>query len=227
MDINLLKYGNAAQSIQFWMTQPNPYQNLNSELSLIFPYSNDSFEMLRELTFLSKLMTADDIDQKLPLFQRIDEDLEGFLRGVLQSLGIPWSNEVFTYVKSQISPLTAILKAKYNRPRPFQVAYYREIDLFPFSSITAWSASYPSGHTLLAGYFLQIIGYVYEGIAPKLQKAVSMVAKSREALGVHYPSDNNFSLDILKKVMKHKHTEVVIDKVAEMHTAKSGIKNNT
>jgi len=217
MELNLLKYGNPTRSIHEWTLASNPFEDLVTKLSLTFPYSNDSFEMLRELTFLSKLGAADDASSKMPLFRSIDRDLKSFLKGVLEKIGVPWNEDVYEYVISQIAPLTARLKKQYNRARPFQIALYREVDLFPSSSASAWSASYPSGHTLNAGYFLEIIGIVFEGVKPKLYKALNMIATSREALGLHYPSDNKFSLEILKKVMKHPHTKIVIEKSAEMY----------
>tara|TARA_R110000751_G_scaffold88112_2_gene174311 strand:+ start:2021 stop:2695 length:675 start_codon:yes stop_codon:yes gene_type:complete len=224
MTPNDLKYGNDAQSFQDWAKEPNPYEDLMPKLSLTLPFANDSFEVLRELQYLTELTRASDLESKMPLFRKIDADMTGFLSGVFSRIGIEWKDEAFDYLISQISPLTVRLKDKYNRARPYQLAFYREIDLHPFASLSAGSASYPSGHTLNSGYILEVFSKIFEGAEIKLKKTWGVIAKSREALGLHYPSDNRFSAEILKKVMKHPHTEIAINTVFAMYDAKGGIK---
>lgn len=224
MTLNYLKYGNASEPLQRWVQESNPYEDLMAEFSLTVPFANDSFEMLRELQYLTELSNATDLESKMPLFRKIDEDLWGFLRGVFNRIGIEWKDEACEYLISQISPLTARLKSQYNRPRPYQVAFYREVDLYPFASCTAGSASYPSGHTLNSGYFLEVFASIFEGAESKLKKTWGVIAKSREALGLHYPSDNKFSAEIVKKLMRHPHTQDVINKVFDMYNFKGGIK---
>ena len=217
MNLDQLKYGNASKSIQEWVEVSNPYQDLVGQLSLIYPFTNFSFEMLRELNYLSKLTKSDNVKSKIELFKAIDNDMESYLRIVFGRIGIPWNTVAYDYIINQIAPLTARLKGVYNRARPFQIATYRDVDLHPFSSISAWSASYPSGHSLNSGYFLKIYALIFEGASEKLDKAWKVISKSREAMGLHYPSDNNFSVEILKKVMKHPHTETVVNQVYTMY----------
>ena len=98
------------------------------------------------------------------------------------------------------------LKQHYNRPRPYQFAYYSEQNFHPFETITGNSPSYPSGHAL-QGYFLcSLLAKKYPQHKTRLDLFAEMIAESRVALGVHYPSDNAFSKEISNKLMQHEKT---------------------
>jgi undecaprenyl-diphosphatase len=81
-------------------------------------------------------------------------------------------------------PLYFWLKRSIGRPRPFVRcpdirACARALDKF----------SFPSGHTLHAFTFLAISTWYYPAAAVALVPMVVLIAVSRVALGLHYPSD--------------------------------------
>ena len=81
-------------------------------------------------------------------------------------------------------PLYLWLKHAIGRPRPFVQcpeihACARALDRF----------SFPSGHTLHAFTFLVICAWYYPLVALALVPIVVLIAVSRVALGLHYPSD--------------------------------------
>jgi undecaprenyl-diphosphatase len=81
-------------------------------------------------------------------------------------------------------PLYYWLKHTIGRPRPFAVcadirACVRALDKF----------SFPSGHTLHALAFLVVFSWYYPLAGAALIPLVLLIALSRVALGLHYPSD--------------------------------------
>lgn len=81
-------------------------------------------------------------------------------------------------------PLYFWLKRAIGRPRPFMQcpdirACARALDRF----------SFPSGHTLHAFAFLVICAWHFPLAALALVPVVALIAVSRVALGLHYPSD--------------------------------------
>src|SRR4029453_4242540 len=81
-------------------------------------------------------------------------------------------------------PLYYWLKHSIGRPRPFVAgpdirAWVRPLDKF----------SFPSGHTLHAVAFAVVFSWHFPLIGVALVPLVLLIALSRVALGLHYPSD--------------------------------------
>lgn len=87
------------------------------------------------------------------------------------------------------------IKYHYNRPRP----YHLDPNLKPLTRIG--SPSFASGHTLWA--FLQ--AYTWSELFPQRRnefiKLAEEIRRSREVLGIHYPSDNEAARQISHKMM--------------------------
>ena len=95
------------------------------------------------------------------------------------------------------------LKYFYQRPRPFQLAQYYKLKLLPYNSFSANTPSYPSGHTLEAYVILNVIADKHPNKYQFCKEMIDDVAYSRLYLGVHYPSDNDFAIEIAKEILKH------------------------
>lgn len=89
------------------------------------------------------------------------------------------------------------IKYKLLRPRP----YHLEPKLQPLMKIN--SPAFASGHTLWA--FLQ--AFAWSEVAPERQKDFIALAeeirRSREIMGIHYPSDNEASRQIAYKMLQY------------------------
>ena len=66
-------------------------------------------------------------------------------------------------------------------------------------------------HTIQAIVILTIIGNKHPNLYQSCKRLWEDVALSRIALGVHYPSDNDFSIEVANKILKH-------DKFAEKYS---------
>ena len=112
--------------------------------------------------------------------------------------------EIYNSINEDIAPTIIKLKQKYQRPRPFQLAQYYKLKLFPYDTFSGHSPSYPSGHTIQAYVILNIIGNKYPQSYGFCKQFITDIADSRVYLGLHYPSDNDASYLIGQEILKLK-----------------------
>jgi acid phosphatase (class A) len=131
----------------------------------LLPSHPSYHQNLKDLFFEGRELMGENIDAKnLPAVARL-------LQGVMQDMRI----------------MEFTLKYKLLRPRP----YHLEPRLQPLTRIN--SPSFASGHTLWA--FLQ--AFTWSEIIPEKEKdfinLAEEIRRSREIMGIHYPSDNEAS----------------------------------
>ena len=110
----------------------------------------------------------------------------------------------FFSIDGQIEGILHFLKNEINRPRPYQLAKYYELPLFPLIRTDAMSAAYPSGHALTAFVMSEYFATKYPGIATELREHGERIGNSREITGIHYPSDTAISREICKIIFENK-----------------------
>lgn len=107
-----------------------------------------------------------------------------------------------------LMPLITKLKYHFNRPRPHQLACYYKFGLFPGFSKYVSSPSYPSGHTVLCATIAEVLSNHYAlkfaHLVGVMQRFTGEVMESRLYMGVHYPSDNRFALEVVQAVINNK-----------------------
>lgn len=163
------------------------------------PYPDDEVAAaeLWEMVELQKTVTP----ERLAYCKRVDEHL---FEVMSELIGLHGIHESPKDIEKQVKVYEAVidyLKMVYNRPRPHQVAGVYGISLYPLlESKVAGTASYPSGHTLFALFFLHIYGARYPQLNNILMDFVIDVKLTREQGGVHYPSDGMFSIKIYKHI---------------------------
>jgi hypothetical protein len=111
--------------------------------------------------------------------------------------------ELVTEIVKDIQNLIFKLKFHIQRPRPFQLAQYYKLKLFPYKSFSAHTPSYPSGHTTQAIVILNVLGNKYPTEYQYCKELIEDVAYSRVYLGHHYPSDNDGGRELGKAILKH------------------------
>jgi len=93
------------------------------------------------------------------------------------------------------------LKYHYNVPRPFMFAAYLKPDFKYMPSCYSQSPSYPSGHTVQAGVICDFYQKKYPERYADFEKIADKIAISRLIMGLHFPQDNIFSVQIAKKIL--------------------------
>jgi membrane-associated phospholipid phosphatase len=116
------------------------------------------------------------------------------------TFGVTVSAEEIKQRLDLYEPIIDYLKVVYNRPRPFQTAAAYGIPHYPRLKTDASDSSYPGGHTLLSLFFRHIYMQSHPELARPLMQFVLDVSKTREEGGVHYPSDNLFSMRVYKHI---------------------------
>lgn len=111
--------------------------------------------------------------------------------------------ELVTEIVVDIQNLIFKLKYHIQRPRPFQIAQYYKLKLFPYKSFSAHTPSYPSGHTTQAIVILNVLGNKYPTEYQYCKELIEDIAYSRIYLGHHYPSDNDGGRELGKAILKH------------------------
>ena len=111
--------------------------------------------------------------------------------------------ELVTEIVVDIQNLIFKLKYHIQRPRPYQLAQYYKLKLFPYKSFSAHTPSYPSGHTIEAIVILNVLGNKYPTEYQYCKELIEDVAYSRIYLGHHFPTDNDGGREIGKAILKH------------------------
>lgn len=211
MDLDNLTYGNIPykqikkiKKDRAGLLKKSVEAGIISDILKNHPYpKNTSDTTKREIEYLNKLTdnaTDDDV-----MFCKIMENHHyEFFEKVAKKIDIDVSLDDIQKWVGDVDPIIFYLKYKFNRPRPYQLANYLNIDLNPIITTDANSSAYPSGHTV---DFLVII-YNLIKLKPDAKKELVDLYKKirnvRQLSGVHYPSDTKCSEILFKKLLQNK-----------------------
>jgi len=172
---------------------------------LDFPLNNSESvkQELNEMVVQVSSMEDSENIEHYARFKRYDRSLAQSIISAFQTRGVD-AEELVGNVFDDISPAIMKLKQKYQRPRPYQLAQYYKLKLFPYVTVSGHSPSYPSGHTIQTYVAMNIIGNKNPEAYGFCQKFIEDVANSRVYLGLHFPSDNDASFIIGQEILKLK-----------------------
>ena len=163
---------------------------------------NSSEETKGELEYLKELTdSATEEDKK---FCNMMEDHHyKFFEKVARDLGMGGLTEkIIKGWCTDVDPIIFYLKNKFNRPRPYQLANYVDVDLYPIISTDANSGAYPSGHTMDFLVILFRFSKLRPDLVDKFDEIYQRVENVRQLSGVHYPSDKKVSEILFNKLVK-------------------------
>lgn len=214
------EYGN---SIVYLLVKPyylSDDQVKSLSESLKFP-ANSSDQVRKELDYLLDLQrkrTPHQVERAeflgnigywpsvnlIPSHQNYEQNLKDlFFEGrellgkKLNSKNYPKISKLLQGVMQDMRVMEFTIKYKLLRPRP----YHLEPTLEPLTKIS--SPSFASGHTLWA--FVQ--AFTWSELIPEKHdqfiKLAEEIRRSREIMGIHYPSDNEASRQLAYKMLQH------------------------
>jgi hypothetical protein len=205
MDFNDLTYGNPTQEQLGFIKTPCLVDNLFDDLKKSILPNNDSElvkEELNEIVDSISVISQPENQDYLKMYLAYDRNLIQTISSLFKQKGYN-VEELVVDIVEDIQGMILKLKFYYQRPRPFQLAQYYKLKLFPYKSFSSQSPSYPSGHTVQAIVILNVIGNKYPNEYQYCKQLIDDISYSRIYLGLHYPSDNEGAKEIGKAILKH------------------------
>lgn len=203
--LDKITYGNPTDKYLEFLKK-GPYDSLLEPL-MHYPFPSNSCEAtkdeLREL--MNYQNSPENKNEKLvKRYMLYDQDLILlFKKYAKEKIGQEMDDLIDDCIKD-IKPILTKVKFKFQRPRPYQLAEYYKIRLFPYCSRATLTPSYPSGHTFQAVVLTELIGNKYPEHYEYLSNLTQDIATSRVFLGLHYPTDNDFAYICAKAVTTSK-----------------------
>lgn len=170
-----------------------------------FPNKNSSPQTKKEIDYIANLANNRTLEQ-IKFVYEVDEDPMILFEPIIKEFGLEFPYRKFnTIYWNVVSPIIDHLKNFYNRARPFQVAEYYNIKIDRLMTKTHHTPSYPSGHTMYGALIAEILISLYPAKTDIFDQTTQKVGLARVLQGVHYPSDNDASIKIVKKIYPSLH----------------------
>ena len=205
MDLNQVTYGNPTKELKVYLEEDSLVDDLFLKFKEdSFPL-NDSELVKDELNdIVDYINSISDEDNKafLTRYKAYDRSLIQVITTTFKQKGIDVENLCLDIINDTRNLITK-LKYFYQRPRPYQLAQYYKLKLFPYNSFSASTPSYPSGHTVEAYVILNVIADKHPNEYQFCREMMEDVAYSRLYLGLHYSTDNDFAIEVAKEILKH------------------------
>lgn len=205
MSFDELEYGNPTQEELLLIKKETYLDVLFPDLCYYSFPSNSSDATVEELNNIVECLSA--VKGKLEFENRYkiyDRSLPTYFKELLKRHDKK-VEEIDFIVDSIIEDsLPLILKLKYyhQRPRPYQLAHYYKLKLFPYKGLSNHSPSFPSGHSFQAKLLTEVIGNKFPELYSQMQKILDDINYSRLYLGFHYQSDIDAGIFCANEVLK-------------------------
>lgn len=205
--LDTITWGNPSQKhLPFLEPDKSPLEkHIPQLIKFTFP-KNSSKACREELNELVDCVEALKNDEAaLKRYKSYDENFTKVMAQVIieQNLGEKGA-EIVDKIIDETVPLIMKLKFYFQRPRPYQMAEYYKLKLFPFYSRSAASPSYPSGHALQARLICNVLGNHFPDRFDYFESLATDIQYSRIYMGLHYPSDTDYALFIADTIMRDK-----------------------
>jgi hypothetical protein len=205
MEFNDLTYGNPTHEQLGFIQGTCLVDDLFDTFKDAVVPNNDSELVKDELNEIAEslaVMSQPENQNYLKRYLAYDRNLIQAISSIFKQKDIE-VEELVTEIVKDIQNLIFKLKFHIQRPRPFQLAQYYKLKLFPYKSFSAHTPSYPSGHTVQAIVILNVLGNKYPTEYQYCKELIEDITYSRVYLGHHYPSDNDGGREIGKAILKH------------------------
>jgi hypothetical protein len=207
MNLDEITYGNPNRKQLQELNKQTYLDVLFEELSsYTFPRnsSDATKEELNQIVEATNLLANEEVYQKMYL--TYDAHLirffkEGLIKGGEEQEKV---EKLLKRIVDETKPLLTKLKYHFQRPRPYQLAEYYKLKLFPFESKSADSPSFPSGHAYQSRIITEVLGNIFPQTYSAMQKIFEEICYSRLYMGLHYQSDIDVAIFCADKVLMNK-----------------------
>jgi hypothetical protein len=165
--------------------------------SIEYPQLYDTYQEIEQLKRLQKkVISSPKLKTMMKFFRDCDEDIHKVFEKEFKVIGVKYNGDFLQNIQDELGGLVLRLKNHYSRPRPFQFAYYGEQNFHPFPTLSGNSPSYPSGHACQSHFLMEVMAHRNPSKRKSLRALAKKIADTRIAMGIHYPSDNDFGKKI-------------------------------
>ena len=156
----------------------------NTFATLQPPPDNDSNTTLNEINKLAKI----EPDKK-----RVErgDDVKKLFYPLIKEIKSVDKEHIDLLIKDSAKYIFK-LKYQYNRPRPYQVAEFYDIDLNGTQLDSMKTPSYPSGHAVQGYLVAELLSHMDPKNSFEYRTMGERIAHSRIIAKAHYPSDKKF-----------------------------------
>ena len=199
-----LQYGNPTQEQLRYLKADSPLDALVADLLQAGPPRASSAAVKEELNALAEwsreLSHKPDALKQSRVYDRGLHLYFSEMHGADTRANVEYM-ELLDSLFSELLPLVYKLKYHFNRPRPYQLAAAYKLTFFPYGSATAASPSYPSGAALVSAVVCDVLGNLNPKSYAGYKSLAKDVARSRQFMGLNYPSDIDASLLAAEKIL--------------------------
>jgi hypothetical protein len=129
-----------------------------------------------------------------------DTDPAFAVKRYMDIFGLEYDQQFIDKILTESAYIVKTIKNSFNRPRPFQLAPYYDIELDVLGSRTAKTPAYPSGHTTQSRLIAEIYAAKYPEHRKNLLRAAEECGQGRIMAGFHYPSDHKAGVYLAKRL---------------------------
>ena len=205
--LDTIAWGNPLQKHIPYLENKNDFLDPLIPQLVKFSFPKNSSKATREElnTLVDYIDDLKKDDEALKRYMAYDASLTGVFAQIIiqQNLGEKGADLIDKLI-DDLKPIIIKLKFHFQRPRPFQLAHYYKLKLFPYQSKSNDSPSFPSGHTLQARVICDVLGNHYPEKYDYFDRVAKDVEYSRLYLGCHFPSDNDFALYAAEIILSSK-----------------------
>jgi len=207
MDVNELRYGNPTIEQLDYLTKKTFVDVLFEELSSFTFPKNSSESTKEELNQIADSISAlSGQEEYINRYKVYDRNLIPYFKK-----GLTKDTETFEQISVLIddiiedtTPILLKLKYHFQRPRPYQLAEFFKLKLFPYKSYSCDSPSFPSAQAYHGKILTEVIGNTYPEIYAYMQSLFEDICYSRVHMGLHYQSDIDVGIFCAEKVIQMK-----------------------
>jgi len=203
LDIDSITYGSVLPPWQKIAERPITSFQLPLPLDDIEPPTkNSSKSTLAELNYISKLTTEQVSEEKRQVsreFLPLDGVLKYYIKFAGEN-GLMYSDVHLTNANNDVETLCTKLQLMYNRPRPAQLGFIKQITVDTVGQDA--TPSYPCCATMKAKVLSALLAYNNPKFKDKLDAIAKKIELSRLYGGLNFPSDNVVALKIADVILK-------------------------
>jgi hypothetical protein len=197
MILRKLLFGNPTLEQSKILTINSYLDDVLPKIKMVSFPQNDSDLVIAELNQLaqySKLLDYKHNENVTNRYVVYDTDMITYFREELSNIEGLESEQgriknIIDNVINDVYPIITKAKYHFQRPRPYQLAAYHNIPLFPYKSKSVDSPSFPSGHATMGKVVCEVVGLNYPSTYGLMDKVSTDFSNSRQYMGLHYDSD--------------------------------------